>query len=174
MAKLDLPEAITALLFDLDGVLTKTAAVHDKAWKQMFDAFLEQREKILPWIEEYSPYALVTPDDPPIYMFFRTPPAMGKPEKDPTHTANFGVKLEEHLRDAKVACELVYPGAPNVKHPEVQLQDGPHRGTYLAHEASGAEREEWWARAVQAFPDYAEYQKRTERQIPVVVLEPKP
>jgi beta-phosphoglucomutase family hydrolase len=41
--KLDLPAAITALLFDLDGVLTKTAAVHDKAWKQMFDAFLKQR-----------------------------------------------------------------------------------------------------------------------------------
>jgi beta-phosphoglucomutase family hydrolase len=41
--KLDLPDAVTALLFDLDGVLTKTAAVHDKAWKQMFDAFLKQR-----------------------------------------------------------------------------------------------------------------------------------
>jgi len=41
--KLDLPEAITALLFDLDGVLTKTALVHDKAWKEMFDAFLEKR-----------------------------------------------------------------------------------------------------------------------------------
>jgi beta-phosphoglucomutase family hydrolase len=41
--KLDLPEAITALLFDLDGVLTKTALVHDKAWKQTFDGFLEKR-----------------------------------------------------------------------------------------------------------------------------------
>jgi beta-phosphoglucomutase family hydrolase len=41
--KLKLPETITALLFDLDGVLTKTAVVHDKAWKQMFDAFLERR-----------------------------------------------------------------------------------------------------------------------------------
>jgi len=41
--KLDLPVAITALLFDLDGVLTKTAVVHDKAWKQTFDAFLERR-----------------------------------------------------------------------------------------------------------------------------------
>ncbi len=40
--KLDLPDAITALLFDLDGVLTKTAVVHDRAWKQMFDAFLKQ------------------------------------------------------------------------------------------------------------------------------------
>ena len=43
MPKLDLPESITALLFDLDGVLTKTAVVHDKAWKQTFDAFLQQR-----------------------------------------------------------------------------------------------------------------------------------
>ncbi|MBS1890468.1 MAG: beta-phosphoglucomutase family hydrolase [Actinobacteria bacterium] len=41
--KLDLPEAITALLFDLDGVLTKTAVVHDKAWKQTFDGFLKKR-----------------------------------------------------------------------------------------------------------------------------------
>jgi beta-phosphoglucomutase family hydrolase len=43
--KLDLPEAITALLFDLDGVLTKTAVVHDKAWKQTFDGFLERRAR---------------------------------------------------------------------------------------------------------------------------------
>jgi beta-phosphoglucomutase family hydrolase len=42
--KLDLPESITALLFDLDGVLTKTAVVHDKAWKQTFDEFLRRRE----------------------------------------------------------------------------------------------------------------------------------
>ena len=42
-AQLKLPEAITACLFDLDGVLTQTAVVHDKAWKQTFDAFLKQR-----------------------------------------------------------------------------------------------------------------------------------
>jgi beta-phosphoglucomutase family hydrolase len=41
--KLDLPAAITALLFDLDGVLTKTAVVHDRAWKETFDAFLKSR-----------------------------------------------------------------------------------------------------------------------------------
>jgi beta-phosphoglucomutase family hydrolase len=52
--KLDLPEAITALLFDLDGVLTKTAAVHDKAWKQMFDAFLRQRAEAEG--EEFKPF----------------------------------------------------------------------------------------------------------------------
>jgi beta-phosphoglucomutase family hydrolase len=41
---LGLPDGVTALLFDLDGVLTKTATVHAKAWKQMFDAFLKERD----------------------------------------------------------------------------------------------------------------------------------
>jgi beta-phosphoglucomutase family hydrolase len=40
---LGLPEGISALLFDLDGVLTDTAAVHNAAWKEMFDAFLKKR-----------------------------------------------------------------------------------------------------------------------------------
>ncbi len=40
---LGLPDGVTALLFDLDGVLTNTAAVHDKAWTETFDAFLHQR-----------------------------------------------------------------------------------------------------------------------------------
>ena len=85
-----------------------------------FDEFLAERSKILPWIAEYSPYALVTSDDPPIHLFYRTRPAIGHPEKDPTHTANFGVKLQERLNAAGVKNELVYPGAPGVKHPTVQ------------------------------------------------------
>jgi hypothetical protein len=44
----------------------------------------------------------------------------------------------------------------------------------LAREVTGDEKAPWWARAVQAFPDYAEYQKKTDRQIPVIVLEPAP
>ena len=52
--KLDLPEAITALLFDLDGVLTKTAVVHDKAWKQTFDGFLKARAE--KESEEFVPF----------------------------------------------------------------------------------------------------------------------
>jgi acetyl esterase/lipase len=83
-----------------------------------FDEFLANREKILPWIAEYSPYALVTPDDPPIYMTFPTPPALGQNQKDPTHTANFGVKLQEKCKAEGVECELAYPGAPDVKHPK--------------------------------------------------------
>ena len=84
-----------------------------------FEEFLENRDKILPWIEEYSPYALAKADAPPIYMAFGAPPALGKDQKDPTHTANFGVKLQEKLKGLGVECELVYPGAPDVKHPTV-------------------------------------------------------
>ena len=73
----------------------------------------------MPWIAEYSPYALVTADDPPVYLIFGTPPAMGQDQKDPTHTSNFGVKLQEKCRSVGVECELVYPGAPDVKHRDV-------------------------------------------------------
>ena len=83
---------------------------------QGFAKFLAGRESILPWIAEYSPYALVTKDDPPVYLTYSRPPALGQDQKDPTHTANFGVKLQEHCQETGVACELVYPNAPNVKH----------------------------------------------------------
>jgi hypothetical protein len=53
-------------------------------------------------------------------MYFSAPPALGQEQKDPTHTANFGVKLQERLREVGVPCELVYPGAPDVKHAAVQ------------------------------------------------------
>ena len=81
-----------------------------------FDMFYAERERILPWIKEYSPYELVSRDDPPVGLFYSTPPNLGKDEKDPTHTANFGVKLKEHCDALKAPCELVYPGAPNIVH----------------------------------------------------------
>jgi acetyl esterase/lipase len=81
-----------------------------------FEAFLKDREKILPWIAEYSPYELVSADDPPIYLIYGTAPAMGKEQKDPTHSSNFGVKLQEKCLAAGVKCELVYPGAANTTH----------------------------------------------------------
>jgi len=85
-----------------------------------FDEFLAGRGKILPWIAEYSPYALVTADDPPVYLLYNSPPALGQAQKDPTHTANFGVKLQEQCRSVGVPCELVYPGAPDVQHATIQ------------------------------------------------------
>ena len=56
--------------------------------------------------------------------------------------------------------------------PHVELQDGPVRKDYQAREVHGAERDTWWERAVAAYPDYAEYQKNTDRTIPVFVLTP--
>ncbi|AJT68945.1 nitroreductase family deazaflavin-dependent oxidoreductase [Streptomyces chattanoogensis] len=56
--------------------------------------------------------------------------------------------------------------------PRVELQDGPVRRDMTAREVTGEEKALWWARAVEAFPDYADYQEKTEREIPVFVLEP--
>ncbi len=81
-----------------------------------FAEFLAAREQVLPWIKEYSPYEHVSEDDPPIYMIYTSPPGLGQEQKDPTHTANYGVKLEEKLKSVGIPCELVYPGAPDVKH----------------------------------------------------------
>jgi len=56
--------------------------------------------------------------------------------------------------------------------PHVELQDGPVKKDYRVREVTGGERETWWERAVAAWPDYAEYQKKTTRTIPVFVLTP--
>ena len=81
-----------------------------------FDQFLAKRDSISKWIAEYSPYALVSKDDPPVYLIYNSAPAIGKAQKDPTHTSNFGVKLQEHCRTTGIDCELVYPKAPGVTH----------------------------------------------------------
>lgn len=91
-----------------------------KTRDSQFTLFLAARESILPWIMEYSPYEHVTADDPPIYLSYDTRPAMGEDQKDPTHTANFGVGLQKKLAGAGVECELVYPDAPGVKHPKLE------------------------------------------------------
>jgi acetyl esterase/lipase len=85
-----------------------------------FAEFLAARDRLQPWIAEYSPYALVTKDDPPVYLFYSAPPALGQDQKDPTHTANFGVKLQEHCRATGIRCELMYPGAKDVRHATAQ------------------------------------------------------
>ncbi len=82
--------------------------------------------------------------------------------------------------DGRYAVVASLGGAP--RHPvwyynlkanaHVELQDGAVKRDYVAHEATGPERDEWWKRACEAYPDYASYQTRTTRQIPVFVLEP--
>lgn len=62
----------------------------------------------------------------------------------------------------------------NIKaNPQLWLQDGTETAEYVAREVEGEERAEWWERAVAAYPSYADYQEKTDRQIPVFVLEPK-
>jgi deazaflavin-dependent oxidoreductase (nitroreductase family) len=82
--------------------------------------------------------------------------------------------------DGEYAVVASLGGAPkhpvwyhNVKkNPRVELQDGPVSGEYEAREVFGDDKATWWDRAVAAWPDYAEYQKKTDRQIPVFVLTP--
>jgi deazaflavin-dependent oxidoreductase (nitroreductase family) len=60
-----------------------------------------------------------------------------------------------------------------VAHPEeVALQDGPELRDYVAHQATGDEKAEWWARGTEVWPAYDDYQAATEREIPLFVLEP--
>jgi deazaflavin-dependent oxidoreductase (nitroreductase family) len=59
-----------------------------------------------------------------------------------------------------------------VADPRVELQDGSVKQDMVAREVTGDEKALWWDRAVAAYPDYADYQKKTERQIPVFVVEP--
>ncbi|MBS43584.1 MAG: nitroreductase [Nocardioides sp.] len=95
----------------------------------------------------------------------------GKLRKNPV------MRVEHDGRYAAVASKGGAPEHPVwfhnfVAHPEVDLQDGPEVRTYRARIASGDERAAWWSRSVAAFPPYAEYQEKTDREIPVFVLEP--
>jgi deazaflavin-dependent oxidoreductase (nitroreductase family) len=81
-------------------------------------------------------------------------------------------------RDGEYALVASKGGAPThpvwyynlLSDPEnVQIQDGPEPADYVVKEVSGQERQLWWDRAVAAYPPYAEYQQKTERQIPVFV-----
>ena len=87
------------------------------------------------------------------------------------------MRVEHDGRYAMVASKGGAPDHPlwyyNVRaNPLVELQDGPHKQDMVAREVGGTERARWWERAVAAYPPYADYQKRTTRQIPVFVLEP--
>ncbi len=84
-----------------------------------FAEFLENRESVLKWIKMYSPYEHVSKEDPPVYLFYSSIPAIGQEQKDPTHTSNYGVKLQAHCQALGTECELVYPNAPNVKHKSI-------------------------------------------------------
>lgn len=88
------------------------------------------------------------------------------------------MRVEHDGRYAVVASKGGAPEHPVwywnlVAQPHVELQDGAVKRDYDARILSGEERAAWWERAVEAWPDYAAYQTRTDREIPVFVLEPR-
>jgi deazaflavin-dependent oxidoreductase (nitroreductase family) len=95
----------------------------------------------------------------------------GKLRKNPV------MRVEHEGRYAAVAS---LGGAPQhpvwysnlLAEPLVEVQDGAVKRDYRARLVEGEEKQQWWARAVEAFPTYEQYQAKTERDIPVFVLEP--
>ncbi|MBF6174202.1 nitroreductase family deazaflavin-dependent oxidoreductase [Nocardia blacklockiae] len=83
--------------------------------------------------------------------------------------------------DGEYAVVASLGGAPkhpvwyyNIKaEPHVELRDGAVVKDYTAREVFGDEKAVWWERAVRAYPDYADYQTKTDREIPVFVLTPQ-
>jgi deazaflavin-dependent oxidoreductase (nitroreductase family) len=87
------------------------------------------------------------------------------------------MRVEHHGVYAAVASQGGAPEHPKWyanlrRNPVIDLQDDTRTWTARAREIDGAEREEWWERCVEAFPPYAEYQEKTDRVIPVLLLEP--
>jgi deazaflavin-dependent oxidoreductase (nitroreductase family) len=107
----------------------------------------------------------------PVVIVTNLGASSGKVRKTPV------MRVEHDGRYAMVASKGGAPEHPlwyyNVRaNPRVELQDGPDKQDMIAREVSGDERAEWWKRAVAAYPPYAEYQEKTEREIPVFILEP--
>lgn len=108
--------------------------------------------------------------DRPIVLFTTTGAKSGKKRYVPL------MRVEENGRYAMVASKGGAPEHPswyfNVKaNPAVTVQDGDKTVALTARELAGDEREHWWKLAVEAYPPYAEYQTKTDRQIPVFVVE---
>ncbi len=87
------------------------------------------------------------------------------------------MRVEHEGRYAAVASDGGSPRHPQwyaslISEPILVLQDGTMTGEYRAREVFGEEKATWWSRAVDAYPPYADYQRKTDREIPVFVLEP--
>lgn len=107
----------------------------------------------------------------PVIVITSVGAGSGKLRKNPV------MRIEHDGSYAAVASKGGAPEHPAwyrnlVEHPLVEVQDGPEKGDFTARELAGDERRQWWERAVAVWPDYADYQTKTDRQIPVFVLEP--
>lgn len=84
-----------------------------------YQSFIDQREQLMDDIRKYSPYELVTSDDPSVYLFYDTPLAMGQPAADPPHSANFGGGLVVKLKEKNVPYIFNYKGATDISEPDL-------------------------------------------------------
>jgi acetyl esterase/lipase len=94
-------------------------AAKGRSRPEEFELLIANREKVLPWIKQYSPIEWVSKDDPPIYLDYpnqKTTPSPGQQEADPTHSAMYGVKLAEKLRAVGVEVVVSYPDHQDTKY----------------------------------------------------------
>jgi acetyl esterase/lipase len=85
----------------------------DQPRDALFQEFYDHRDEVLPWIKEYSPYEHAGPGDPPIFLDYpsqKVPARVGEAQKDPTHSAVLGLKLQEKLQQDGDEVHLSYPG----------------------------------------------------------------
>ncbi len=123
-------------------------------------------------IEETGTTTSVHIQHRPVVLLTMHGKASGKVRKVPL------MRVEHEGVYAAVASKGGAPDHPQwyfnlLAHPEIDLQDGTEVRPVRAREISGSEREQWWPRCVEAFPPYAEYQDKTDRLIPVFLLEPR-
>jgi len=98
-------------------------AAKGRSRPQEFELLIPKRDQVLPWIKEYSPIEWVSDDDPPIYLDYpaeKTEPKLGQPQPDPTHSAIYGIKLAEKLREAGVEVVLSYSARTAEKQPTLR------------------------------------------------------
>ncbi|KAB2807792.1 nitroreductase family deazaflavin-dependent oxidoreductase [Pimelobacter simplex] len=107
----------------------------------------------------------------PIVVITSVGAKSGKLRKNPV------MRVEKDGVYAAIASKGGAPENPSwyanfVAHPVVDLQDGPEPKSYTVRVAEGEERRQWWDHAVATWPTYASYQEKTDREIPVFLLEP--
>jgi deazaflavin-dependent oxidoreductase (nitroreductase family) len=108
----------------------------------------------------------------PVVILTNVGASSGKLRKTPV------MRVEHDGKYLAVASKGGAPEHPSwyanlLANPHVEIQDGPRKWDATAREIDGQERQEWWDRAVEAFPNYAEYQTKTDRLIPLFLIEPQ-
>jgi deazaflavin-dependent oxidoreductase (nitroreductase family) len=156
-----------------DAVLAEVRGTPENDWAAVIDSVRELAQTQAGEMIRTGTAAAATSEGRPLVLLTTTGAKSGQSRRVPV------MRVEHEGEYAVVASLGGAPKNPGWYHnilasPRVRLMDGPAEHDYLALEATGADRDVWWDRAVAAFPDYALYQNKCERRIPVFVLRPEP